>query len=185
MDVGKTTMKNEEIAEFYRLNDLESILEKCEEDISDRIAELKIKEADDYKNYLLYAIGKSLVSIREIITLCCSGFPDGELSLARNVYEQFMVTLYFEKYKGKSLLKTLLHKYNEDYLYQWADCLKYEAQYLSKKTDEEDEYQNILDEIKKQFNFDRYNELQKRLRSVREFPQMSVVSRYVLQRIIR
>ncbi|MFR4352634.1 MAG: DUF5677 domain-containing protein [Roseburia sp.] len=97
-------------------------------------------------------MGKSFVSTREIILLCWSGFPDGALSLARNVYEQLIITLYIEKHSGQASLTDILHRYNEDYSYQRAKCLKYEAQYLSKDKDKIDGYQNTIDEIKTQNN---------------------------------
>lgn len=74
------------------------------------------------------------------------------MSLARNVYEQLIITLYIEKHSGQASLTDILHRYNEDYSYQRAKCLKYEAQYLSKDKDKIDGYQNTIDEIKTQNN---------------------------------
>lgn len=145
-------MNQEEITTFYKLNDLEQILVKCEDDISCRIEELELKETDDNLNFLLYTMGKSFVSTREIILLCWSGFPDGALSLARNVYEQLIITLYIEMHSEQSSLTDILHRYNEDYSYQRAKCLKYEALHLSKDKEKLEEYQSIIDEIRAENN---------------------------------
>lgn len=148
-------MDQDKVTRFYKLNELEQVLVKCEDDISSRIADLDIKEADDNINFLLYTIGKSFVSTREIILLCWSGFPDGALSLARNVYEQLIITLYIENCGSQDSLTEILQRYNEDYSYQRAKCLKYEAQYLSKDKGKIDKYQNIIEEIKDNNNIKR------------------------------
>ena len=58
-------MDQDKVTRVYKLNELEQVLVKCEDDISSRIADLDIKEADDNINFLLYTIGKSFVSTRE------------------------------------------------------------------------------------------------------------------------
>ena len=46
-------MDQEKIKSIYKLNVLEDILEKCDEDISKEITKLQVKEADDNINFLL------------------------------------------------------------------------------------------------------------------------------------
>lgn len=145
-------MNQEDVTTFYKLNELEQILAKCEDDISSRIEELELKETEDNLNFLLYTIGKSFVTTREIILLCWSGFPDGALALARNIYEQLIITLYIEKNSEQASLTDILHRYNADYSFQRAKCLKYEAQYLSKDKDQLEKYQSVIDEIRTQNN---------------------------------
>ena len=115
-------MDQEKIKSIYKLNVLEDILEKCEEDISKEITKLQVKESDDNINFLLYTLGKSFVSIREVIILCWAGFPDGALSIARNIYEQLIITNYIEDNTKRTSSEHILKRYNEDYFYQRAKC---------------------------------------------------------------
>lgn len=144
-------MENEKIYNIYKLPELEEILKKCEDDIYDRINELKIKEGEDEVNFLLHTIGKSFVSTREVMALCLNGFPDGALSISRNIYEQFIITYYIEARIDSEDDCDLLKKYNEDYSYQRAKALKYEAMYITKNNKNEEKYRTIINEIKKRY----------------------------------
>lgn len=148
-------MDQEKIKSIYKLNVLEDILEKCEEDISKEITKLQVKEADDNINFLLYTLGKSFVSIREVIILCWAGFPDGAFSIARNIYEQLIITNYIEDNTKRTSSEHILKRYNEDYFYQRAKCLKYEAQYMRKDNEKIKEYQNVIDELKNHYGISR------------------------------
>ncbi len=44
-------MDQDKVTRFYKLNELEQVLVKCEDDISSRIADLDIKEANDNINF--------------------------------------------------------------------------------------------------------------------------------------
>lgn len=44
-------MNQEDVTTFYKLNELEQILAKCEDDISSRIEELELKETEDNLNF--------------------------------------------------------------------------------------------------------------------------------------
>ena len=69
-----------------------------------------------------------------------------------------MVTIYIEKYAEQIALTDILHKYNEDYSYQRAKCLKYEAQYICEDKAKLKEYQSVIDEINAKYNIKNKND---------------------------
>ena len=75
-------MDQEMIKVKYKLCELEQILLEIETVVQDAIQRDNIKTDNDNLNFLLYTLGKSIVTIREIIILCWAGYPDGALSLS-------------------------------------------------------------------------------------------------------
>ena len=136
------------LAKYYRLDELNQIICDCEDEIEVYIKSNNIKTVSDNTNYLLETLGKCFVSIREIIALCKNGFPDGALSIARNVYEQFIITTFVESKTTDSDFNALLERYDDDYDLQRAKALKYEAQYVLKDSVEQGKQKAIIDGIK-------------------------------------
>lgn len=115
---------SEEIRRYYKLNEIEALLDRFEIDLSDKIEELEIKHSGTIIEYYLYAFGKSDVSMREIIVLCESGFPDGALSIARNVYEQLIISLFIED-KVKKNEKDVLTNYFKEHSNNHGESVLY------------------------------------------------------------
>lgn len=83
----------------WRLDELEAIIDSMENEIEAAITQQQIQTGHDYTNIILRTAGKSIVSMREIIRLSAFGYPDGALSLARNIYEHVIILAFFENHK--------------------------------------------------------------------------------------
>lgn len=145
-------MNQEMIKEKYKLCELEEILQEIETVVQNAIQRKNIKTAKDNANFLLYTLGKSIVTTREIIILCWAGYPDGALSLSRNIFEQFIHVAYIEGQEKLEGLDLLLEKYNADYNYQRLKNLKWEAEYVSQNTEKAARYQRKIDAIKQKYH---------------------------------
>lgn len=144
-------MDQEMIKVKYKLCELEQILLEIETVVQDAIQRDNIKTDNDNLNFLLYTLGKSIVTIREIIILCWAGYPDGALSLSRNIFEQFIHVAYIEGHEKSKELDLLLEKYNADYNYQRLKNLKWEAKYITQNTEKEEEYRKKIQAIKQKY----------------------------------
>lgn len=145
-------MDQEMIKVKYKLCELEEIMQEIENVVQNAIQRENIKTANDNLNFLLYTLGKSIVTIREIVLLCWAGYPDGALSLSRNIFEQFVHVAYIEGHEKSEELDSLLEKYNADYNYQRLKNLKWEAEYISQNTEKVIRYQNEIDAIKQKYH---------------------------------
>ena len=85
----------------WRLDDFMKIVDEFESAFADTVHH-KTCVGQNYETILLHIVGKSLVTTREILTLCAHGYPDGALSLGRNLYEQMMIVSFFELHKNDS-----------------------------------------------------------------------------------
>ena len=103
----------------WRLDELEKIIDSMENEIEATITQQQIQTDHDYTNIILRTAGKSIVSMREIIHLSAFGYPDGALSLARNIYEHVIILAFFENHKFviSSLSEAL---FNNDCVFQPA-----------------------------------------------------------------
>ena len=73
--------------EKWKLNDFMEIIDGFEDVLADTTHH-KMYVGNNYQTLLLHLAGKSILTSREIITLCALGYPDGALSLGRNLYER-------------------------------------------------------------------------------------------------
>ena len=105
----------------------------------------------DNINFLLYTIGKSIVTLREIIILCREGFPDGALALARNLFEQFVHVLYIEQREGSESFDSLLEKYYVNYNVQRTKALMFAAVNIDNSFEQSRLCQDELNEIRKKY----------------------------------
>lgn len=119
-----------ECTKLWKLDDLALIVDSAESYIVDAAQAQHVKTDNDYLNILLFAFGKSITIMREIICLSTFGFPDGALSLARNIYEQFIVVSFLEKHRQDSDFQDYVEDYHLDYSIQRNRALKYEATYF-------------------------------------------------------
>lgn len=144
-------MDRQEINAKFRIVEVNSVLESIEQDISLALAKTKGQSKDNYNVILLYMMGKSLVSLREVLVLCSEGLPDGALALSRNIYEQFVILAYLNDKRDSEKFNEIIEKYEDDYTVQRARALKYEAEHLSKSKEKAKEYQDEIDRIKKKY----------------------------------
>lgn len=84
----------------WRLDELDKIIDSMENEIEAAITQQQIQTGHDYTNIILRTAGKSIVSMKEIIHLSAFGYPDGALSLARNIYEHVIILAFFENHKS-------------------------------------------------------------------------------------
>lgn len=116
-----------ECTKLWRLDDLALIVDSVECYVLDAMQAQHIKTGHNYLNVLLFAFGKSVATMREIICLSTFGFPDGALALARSMYEQFIVVSFFEKHRQDSDFQSYVDDYYLDYNIQRNRALRYEA----------------------------------------------------------
>ena len=131
--------------EKWELNKFLNVIDMFENDLAEKIHH-KIKVRNDYQTILLHIAGKSILTIREMLTLCAHGYPDGALSLGRNLYEQMMIVAFFEMHKEDEKF----HEYVENFFLscevQRNKCLRDIEKYIP---DEETEgLRKKYDELK-------------------------------------
>lgn len=125
----------------WKLNELSELVDSIENKVIEKTTEKPIPYIQDYNNIILDITGKSLQTIREVIMLCAGGYPDGALSLARNLYEQLIIVCFLQSIKDEANSQD----YYEDYFLDF-DCQRYKNLKLMKKYNEID--QSEEDEIK-------------------------------------
>lgn len=133
-------------SERYRLDKLASLVDTFECLIDDKVAG-KMKFYEDYPNILLQSAGKASLTLRAILNLCASGFPDAALILARQIYEQSIVLCFFEQIKQQSDFENRVKDYYADYNLQIAQYNKWQAENLDEDSNDISKYQNQIDAI--------------------------------------
>ena len=103
--------------EKWRLEELLTAINTFEEEFSTAVNQKGLNE-ENYQTILVNICGKTLVTSREVITLCANGYPDGALSLARNVFEQMIIVAFFEQRKDNSDFIEIVDKYFKNYTIQ-------------------------------------------------------------------
>lgn len=119
-----------ECTKKWKLDDLGEIVDSAESYVLDSMSNQHMKTTTDYLNILLFSFGKSVSTMREIICLSTFGFPDGALSLARNLYEQFVIVSFFELHYEDNDFQNYVDDYFIDYKIQNNRALRYEAAYF-------------------------------------------------------
>ncbi len=147
----------ERIIKKYELDLLFHLIGNCENKIIKALEYNNTKENVDFRNYLLYTVGKCFVTCREIILLCKSGYPDGALALARNIYEQFVITFYLKDQVINRNNMDIMNKYFDDYDYQRANNLKFEAKRIKEDVSEEEKYNEIICNLCDKYGLKRIN----------------------------
>lgn len=109
MSIIERNNKIWKIQEFYNL------VNEFEEDICDAIEKYDIKDELDYNNILLLIAGKAIITSREICCLSANGFADGSMSIARTLYELFIIVSFFDIHKTDSNFDDYINDYYCDY----------------------------------------------------------------------
>ena len=130
----------------YQLCKLSKLLDDFECLMDDSVTG-KMKSYEDYPNILLQAAGKSSLTLRAIIQLCTSGFPDATLVLARQIYEQSIILSFFDQIKQRQDFDKYVEDYYADYSLQIAKYNKWQAEHIKKDSSEIAEYQKKIEEI--------------------------------------
>lgn len=136
----------------WRLDELTKIIDSFENNLADYVNENSFKTAKDYSNILLFSASKSVLTFREIITLCLNGYSDGALSLTRNLYEQFIILVFLEINENNSDFKSIVENYFLDYDFCRLKALKYEAEYCFGNEKMKDKIENQIKQIKQTVN---------------------------------
>lgn len=111
-------------AETWKVNELWGLVGVFEDKLAEAVEKQHVVIAEDYRNLLLYAAAKSTVTTRELCILCANGYPDGALSLARNIYEQFIVLAFLESKRKCSEFKDYINDYYVDADLQYCRMAK-------------------------------------------------------------
>ena len=117
----------------WKLPELWSVVSDFEDEIAKKVHHNLINEAD-YPNILFHAASKTIITMREIIILCGNGYPNGALSLARNIYEQFIICTFLYQHKDDSNFPTIVRNYHLSYDFKRNNALQYEAEFCTKDT---------------------------------------------------
>ncbi len=133
-----------EIAITWRLEELHAVVGEFESAVMCAVNESDIKVANDYKNFILRTVGKSIVTMKEVIILSANGYADGALSLARNLYEQCITVAFLDLHKQDENYANMIRNYFLDYDLQCYKNLKY----IYEGSEKADEYQQKIQEVK-------------------------------------
>ena len=107
----------------WQLDSFIEVVDAFEDEFASTVT-LKTPVRNDYKTILMHIAGKALVTTREILTLCAHGYPDGALSLGRNLYEQMMIISYFETHKDSVNFQEDIDDFFLSYEVQRNKCLR-------------------------------------------------------------
>ena len=107
----------------WKLDDFMKIVDDFEDEFADTVHH-KAYIDNDYQTALLHIVGKSLVTVRELLTLCAHGYPDGALSLGRNLYEQMIIVSFFELHKNDVDFQGYIDDFFLSYDVQRNKCLR-------------------------------------------------------------
>lgn len=139
-----------EIAKSWKLQELDRMIDKLDCGISDKVKQLHITNDCSYENIIIHLTGKSILSFREIIGLCLLGYPDGALSLARNMYEQLIILSFFEYKKSSSDFSDCLQDYFLDSEIKLLKALIFEYKQINvddqKRAKCEDDLKQCIDQ---------------------------------------
>lgn len=94
----------------WELERFTALIDAFETELSQKVSH-SLPYQNDYNNILIQIAGKAIMTANEILCLISNGLPDGALSLARNVYELYIILGFFENHKNDSDFQ----KYVEDY----------------------------------------------------------------------
>lgn len=113
----------------WRLDEFMGVIDHFEDELAN-LTHHKMRVGYDYKTILLHILGKSILTTREILTLCAHGYPDGALSLGRNLYEQMMIIAFFEMHKDDDDFQEYVDDFFLSYDVQRNKCLRDIEKYI-------------------------------------------------------
>lgn len=150
-------LTQDDVIKKYRIDELEKCLEMIEDEFANKINGGNYVTSESYFDIVLRCVGKSILTLRELILLCKNGFPDGALGLARNLFEQFIIISRFEMEDENNDRKRLVEKYCADYEIQRCKNMKKMYEYAGMK-EEMEKYQDAIDGYKKQFEIKQFGD---------------------------
>ncbi len=136
----------------WRLDELTQIIDRFESDMAYYVKVNHVQTAQNYPNMLLFTASKSILTFREVVTLCLNGYSDGALSLTRNLYEQLITLMFLEFKENKSDFPSIIENYFIDHDICRLKALKYEAEYCFDNEEMKDKIENQLKQIKQTVN---------------------------------
>lgn len=104
-----------ECVEKWRLEELDQLLGNINNRIADSIEKQKVEYSKSHMNIVLNIMGKSILTTREILIIAAAGYPDGALSLSRNLYEQLIIMAFFDHQSKLESFDKLVEDYYTDY----------------------------------------------------------------------
>lgn len=122
----------------WKLTELASIIGDFETAFCNKI-QGQMKLENNYQNILFWIAGKSIVTLREIICLSQYGYPDGVLTLARNIYEQFITIVFFELHFESEDFNQYVSDYFLDYAKRRNSGLQFELDHHGLPQNERDQ----------------------------------------------
>ena len=137
-----------EYTSLWKLDKLGKLVDEFDAVVAECVSKNNIKYGFDYTNIVLSMAGKCIVTLREIMCLSSFGYPDGALSLSRNIYEQFIILFFFESNKQQPEFQQFVDDYYCDYDIQRLKKLKLEYE-LRGETDCIENVEQDLEKTKK------------------------------------
>ncbi len=135
----------------WQLDEFMGVVDEFEDELADTVGD-KITTGYNYHTILVHIAGKVLLTTRELLNLCALGYPDGALSLARNLYEQMVIVSFFEGHKKNADFQKYIDDFFLSYPLQRNKMLRACEKYFP----EEEKYDLLEEyvEIKKQAHRD-------------------------------
>lgn len=132
----------------WKLNELVQIVDEFDSAIGDKVNESKLKFFHDYKSLLFFMAGKSVLTTKEILCLVQCGYPEGALSLARNLYEQFVIAEFFHTHKADGNFQDYIDDFFADYEIQRNKLLAFSAEYAENNIEKKQQAEQSIAEIR-------------------------------------
>lgn len=136
------------LVEKWKLDELVCVVDEFEDAICNKVDESSLKFFHDYKSLLFFMVGKSLVTMKEILCLVQCGYPEGALSIARNLYEQFVIADFFHNHKADSNFQDYIDDFFADYAIQQNKLLLFSAEYVEHNLAEKKQIERNLTEVR-------------------------------------
>lgn len=130
----------------WRLDDFMKVADEFESAFADTVHH-KVYVTNNYQTILMHIVGKALLTTRELLTLCAHGYPEGALSLGRNLYEQMIIASFFEMHKNDEDFQEYIDDFFLSYDVQRNKCLRDIDQYFP--AGDIDELKTEQDNLKK------------------------------------
>lgn len=139
----------------WKLDDFMEVIDQFNDALADNTHH-KICIGHDYQTILVHIAGKSILTTKEILTLCAHGYPDGALSLGRNLYEQMMIAAFFEMHKNDVDFQEYIDDFFLSYEVQRNKCLRDISKYIPEEDHDKliEEYESLKSRTKRQIKGD-------------------------------
>ena len=102
---------NKECVEKWKIVELQETLYKFGQQFEEAINKNEITNDESYEMILVNVCAKSIVTFKEIIFLCALGFDSGPFELARNLYEQVIILMFFENNRNSADFSKYIKNY--------------------------------------------------------------------------